>query len=274
MRVIKNRWSRIISVLILTIAVLFVGLPLLWVLLTSLKTRAIAYQIPPQIRFKPTLENYHALIQKMPFYLYLLNSLIVSFSTSIIALIAGSMAAYSISRYKTGGAFFIGWILNSRTMPPVALVLPFFLLFYTLRLDQTLTALIIAHLTVVFPLVVMLLVSFFEGIPTELEEAALVDGCSRPQVLVWILVPLASPGLASAGILAFIFSWNEFLFALILTGAQTRTLPVAVSNFLTSQGILLGELSAATIVLIFPAVILTLMVRKYLVSGLTMGAIK
>ena len=270
----KQKFSGVIAHTTLITATAVVLLPFIWVLLTSLKTRAIAYQIPPKLIFTPTFESYFALVEKYPFPRYFLNSLIVALSSTLIALFAGSLAAYSISRFKTGGAFLTGWILNSRTMPAIAVVLPFFMLFRIVRLDQTVFSLIIAHLTFVFPMVVIFLVNFFNGIPRDLEEAAQVDGCTQIQALLRIVMPLASPGMLATGIIAFIFSWNEFLFALVLTGSESRTLPVAVANFLTHQGVLLGELSASTVVLIIPATVMAFSIRKYFVSGLTMGAIK
>lgn len=278
MRAIGNRqrsnWSYVLAEVVLIIAILVVLLPLVWVLLTSLKTRAEAYQIPPKMVFKPTLENYSALVEKYPFPLYMWNSLLISLITTAISLICGSCAAYSMSRFKTGGKFLKGWILNARTMLPMAIVLPFFMMFQKLNLHQTRTALVVTYLTFVFPLAVSLLLGFFESIPVELEEAAMVDGCTRLQALFRVVMPLGSPGLAATSILCFIFSWNEFLFALVLTGRETRTVPVAVSNFLTNQGVLIGELCAASMVLIIPAMVLAFSVRNYLVSGLTMGSVK
>lgn len=268
----ENSTAKICAHIVLICGSLMVLLPLIWVLLTSFKTRAEAYVIPPKLIFQPTLDNYKALVDKYPFGRYFLNSLTVASITSVIVLLVGSTGAYAISRFKAGGNFIVGWLLNSRTLPPIVMAIPFVLMFQTLHLDQTLTSLIIANLAFTFPLATMLMVSYFGAIPVEVEEAARVDGCNRWHVLFRIVLPLAGPGIASTGIITFVLVWNEFLFALLLTGGNTRTLPVAVANFLTNQGVLLGELSAACMVLIVPAIALSLMVRNRFVEGIATGS--
>lgn len=255
-------------------ASLIVILPLLWVFLTSLKTRSIAYSIPPKWIFTPTLENYDALLNKYPFPNYFLNSAIVASVTTLLGLLIGAPAAYSFARYNTGGNFLRGWVLNNRTMPAIVVLIPFFLLAQTFHLQNTYTGLIIAYFTFSAPFMIWMLISFFEGVPQEIEEAAHIDGASTLQVLRHVTLPLAAPGIAATSILTFLFAWNEFLFALILTGNETRTLPIAIANFLTQRGVEIGELSAATMTMIVPVVLLTFSIRGYLVRGLSFGGVK
>lgn len=275
---IGNRVSHILSLIlaytVLGIGILAVVLPLIWIFLTSLKTKSLVYQIPPAWFFTPTYENYLALLQKYPFPQYFLNSFVVAGSTTILGLVTGGMAAYSMSRFGTGGNFLKGWVLNNRTMPPVVVLIPIFILAQKLGLINNYLSLIMAYLSFLLPFCIWMLISFFEAIPVDMEEAALVDGANRLQSLFRITLPLAAPGIAATGILSFLFSWNEFLFALILTGNQTRTLPIGVANFLTQRGVEMGELCAATTVMIIPVMILAFSIRKYLVQGLSFGGIK
>lgn len=270
----QRRLSIVIAYIILIIAVLFVVLPLLWIFLTSIKEPNLAYQIPPQWIFTPTLENYQALITDVPFPRFFLNSAIVASATTLLALGFGSFAAYSISRFRTGGDFFTGWIFNNRTMPAIAILIPIFLLSNGLGLFDTFPALIIPYLSFLLPFAIWMLIGFFEGVSREMEEAALVDGATRLQALRFVTMPIAAPGIAATGILCFLFSWNEFLLALILTGNNTRTLPVAVANFLTHRGVYIGGLSAATMVMIIPVMLLAFSIRGYLIRGLSLGAVK
>jgi multiple sugar transport system permease protein len=270
----QRRLSIILAYVILIIAVLFILLPLLWILLTSIKSADLAYQIPPEWFFTPTLENYKALVTDVPFPRFFLNSAVVASVTTLLALGFGSFAAYSISRFRTGGDFFTGWIFNNRTMPVIAILIPIFLLSNRLGLFDTFPALIIPYLSFLLPFAIWMLIGFFDSVSREMEEAALVDGATRLQALRFVTMPIAAPGIAATGILCFLFSWNEFLLALILTGNNTRTLPVAVANFLTHRGVYIGGLSAATMVMIIPVILLAFSIRGYLVRGLSLGAVK
>lgn len=265
---------KIISYCILSIALLAVIFPLIWVFLTSIKPRTLAYRIPPAWSFTPTLENYAALLNKYPFPHHFLNSIIVASSTTILGLILGSLAAYSFARFNTGGNFLQGWVFNNRTMPPIAVAIPIFLLANALGLIDTYIGLIAAYLSFSLPFIIWMLIGFFEEVPREMEEAAMVDGATRLQVLRHITIPLTAPGIAATGILNFLFAWNEFLFALLLTGNNTRTLPITIANFLTKRGVEIGELCAATTVVIIPVMLLAFSIRGYLVKGLSYGGIK
>lgn len=264
----------ILSHTLLTMAALVVLLPILWVIRTSLANRLIAYKIPPVWVFTPTLENYRLIFEKYPFQQYFANSLVVSTAASLVALVVGSLAAYSIARFRTGDPVLRLSMLSTQMLPPITLVIPIFLLSRLVHLWDSRTGLVIAYLSFNLPYTVWILIGFFQSIPIDLEEAAMIDGCSRLQAFWRVVAPIAAPGLLAAGIFNFILNWNEFLFALILTGRTTRTLPVAVSGLWTQQGVQIGAVSAATVLVIIPVVVLTLIIQKSLVRNLTFGAIK
>jgi multiple sugar transport system permease protein len=259
---------------ILIIASLVVLLPILWVVRTSLANRLIAYKIPPVWIFTPTLENYRVIFEKYPFQQYFFNSLFISAVASMVALTLGSLAAYSIARFRTGDPILRLSMLSTQMLPPIALVIPKFLLARVFHLWDSRLGVILAYLSFNLPYTVWILIGFFLSIPVDLEEAAMIDGCSRLQALWRIIVPVALPGLLAAGVFNFILNWNEFLFALILTGRDTRTLPVAIASLWTQQGVQIGAVSAATVLVIVPVVLLTLIIQKSLVRNLTFGSIK
>jgi len=255
-------------------ASLVVLLPILWVVRTSLANRLIAYKIPPVWFFTPTLENYRVIFQQYPFQQYFANSLMISTVTSLVALVLGSLAAYSIARFKTGDPLLRLSMLSTQMLPPITLVIPIFLLARLARLWDNPLGLILAYLSFNLPYTIWILISFFQSIPVDLEEAAMIDGCSRVQALWHVVAPVSLPGLLAAGIFNFILNWNEFLFALILTGRTTRTLPVAISAFWTQQGVQIGAVSSATVLIIVPVIALTFIIQKSLVRNLTFGSIK
>lgn len=270
----RNKLTTFLAYSILIIAAVFVLFPLVWIVLTSIKKAALTYQIPPAWFFIPTLENYQQIFRNSDFAKYFLNSAIIAFITSFLAILFSSFAAYSISRFGTGGNFIKGWILNNRTMPPIAMLIPIFLLANFFKLYDTHLTLIIPYLSFILPFSIWMIISYFDTIPREIEEAALVDGATQFQALLKVNIPLAAPGIAATAILSFLFSWNEFLMALILTGIKTRTLPIAVASYLTQRGVMYGELSAAITLMVIPVIFLAFMIRGYLVKGLSAGAIK
>jgi multiple sugar transport system permease protein len=266
-------FGNVITYLILIIASIFVIFPMIWILTISLKDPMLTLQYPPVWFFSPTFDHYIALFVQYPFLKYFTNSTVVAIISTIIALIICFPGSYSIARHNTGGRKLTAFILLNRTLPPIAIIIPLFLILRTIRLFDTYFALIIANLTFTLPFTIWTLIGYFQAIPTEIEDAALVDGCSYPQLLRFIVIPMAAPGIIATGIIAFVFCWNEFIYALMLSGEKTRTLPIGVANFLTQYGVRYGELSAATILLVIPAIILTLAVRRYLVYGLSLGGI-
>jgi len=243
--------------------------------LTSIKTELDALSFPPKWLFLPTLKNYAEIFQTSPLIGYALNSLIVASVNTVVSLILGSMAAYSLARYKFRGADNLAfWILSIRMMPPVAAIIPIYAIMKYLRILDTPWCLIITYLTFNLPFVVWMMKGFFEDIPREIEESALIDGCSHFGVFRKIALPLAAPGLAATAILAFIFSWNEFLFALILTGTKAVTLPVGIIGYMKETGINWGYMTAGGILALIPVIVFTILVQKHLVKGLTLGAMK
>ena len=262
-----------ICYVILTIAILAILLPLFWIFVTSMKDKAIAYRIPPEWS-SPTLMNYKALFQKYPFGRYFINTFLISGISVLSAMVFAIPAAYSISRYKVGKDILRFLILAVYMLPTIVILIPFFMLIQKLQLLDTYLAKILANLTFLLPYCIWMLIGFFDGMSHEIEEAAMVDGCTVFQALIRIVIPISAPGLTSTTMIGFIFAWNEFMFSLILTGVKSRTLPVGVANFQTQFGTEIGELCAATMLVIIPIMILAFSMRSKLVKGLSLGAVK
>ena len=243
-----------------------------WMILTGLKTGVQNISYPPEFIFVPTLENFRAVFNQYNFFHYLMNSLIIATLATAISLVLGLPAAYSIAKYRQGKIGML--ILIARMTPFVSYLLPWYIIFRYLKLIDSYSALTITHLIITMPMVIWLMVSFFESMPGELEDAAMIDGCSRWQSFILIVLPLMRNGIATSAIMAFIFSWNQFLFSLILSGPQTKTVPVAVYNFISYGKIDWAGIGAAATLIVLPVSIFAFFVRKSIVQGLTMGALK
>jgi multiple sugar transport system permease protein len=202
------------------------------------------------------------------------NSLLVALLATAISLPIATAMAYAFARFNTGGSLLRLGVLASQMLPPIILVLPLFGMFLVAHLTQSRTGIVIAHLTIALPFLAWMLVSFFEGDVARLEEAARVDGATRWQAFRYIAVPVAAPGILAAGLLGFILSWNEFLFALVLSGPQSQTLPVGLASLETHAGVEIAPLAAATVVSLLPVFILLPFLRKHLIKGLSLGALK
>lgn len=259
--------------LVLIAACLTILLPILWTARTSFANRRIAYD-PATLLFVPTLDNYAKIFVEETFLKYFWNSLWIGLASAALSLAIGSLAAYSIARFRTGGQPLSLTVLGTQMLPPVALVIPFYLLAQRFGLLDKGWALALVYLSFNLPFVVWILIGFFQGIPRELEEAALVDGSGRLGAFWRIIVPLSLPGMLAAGVFAFVLSWNEFLFALVLTGRSSKTLPVALAGLMSSQGDQIGAICAAAVAMITPIVALTWVIQRFLVRGLTFGAVK
>lgn len=270
----EPRWIRFLSHLVLGVTSLVVLLPLLWVARTSFADKVVAYKIPPDLFFTPTLDNYRDILLRFDFDRFFLNSMVVALATTAIALVIGSLAAFSIDRFKTGGRVAPIAILATQMMPPIVLVIPFFLIFKQIGLADTRIGLIVTYLTFNLPYVVWLMMSFFKRVPKELDEAAVIDGAGPFTVFWRVVMPASLPGIGAAAVLSFVLCWNEFLFALMLTGQGAKTLPVAISSLVTQQGTAIGAVSASTMMAIAPMVIVYFAIRKLLVAGLGLGAVK
>jgi multiple sugar transport system permease protein len=206
--------------------------------------------------------------------LYFRNSFIVSIVSTLISIPIASLAAYAFARYNVGGSKFRMLIIQTQMLPPVVLIIPLFVIFMKLGLTNTLTGLIISYLAFNLPFLIWTLIGFFESIPRSIEEAALIDGANRFVAFVRVVFPIAAPGIMAAAVFSFILCWNEFLFSLVLSGPGTATIPVRLAALQTSRGVLIGKLSAGVVIAILPIVILSQFIQKYLVRGLSFGAIK
>ena len=245
----------------------------LWMLSLSLKNEIDNTSYPPVlIPHPPTLANFIDVFAKNDFLTYTINSVIVSFSATGLALLFGVPAGYGIAKTQATKAAVL--ILVARVTPGLSYLIPLFLVFQWLGMLGTLYPLIITHLVLTVPIVVWIMIGYFEGLPVALEESALVDGATIWQAFRYVAVPLARPGIVVATILAFIFSWNNFIFGVVLAGRTTRTLPVAVYNVLTFEQISWGPLAAAALVVTAPVLLLTLFMQKEIVAGLTAGGVK
>jgi multiple sugar transport system permease protein len=259
--------------LILIAFSLAILLPLLWLARVALTNKLTAYPLPPEwVALR--LDNFIEIFNSFGFARYFLNSVIAAVGSTVISLPLATAMAYAFARFSTGGLPLRLFVLASQMLPPVILVLPMYSLFLMAGLINTWTGLIVAHLTINIPFLAWLLVAFFQGEIEQLEQAARVDGATRFQAFLRIAVPVAAPGLLAAGLLAFILSWNEFLFALILTGKPTNTLPVGLSSFQTQRGIEIALVAAGTLVAILPVLVLLPFMRRYLIKGLSLGALK
>jgi multiple sugar transport system permease protein len=243
-----------------------------WMIMTGLKTGVQNIAYPPEFLFTPTLENFKAVFQQHNFFRYLMNSLVIATLSTGLSLVLGLPAAYSIAKYRQSKIGII--ILLARMTPFVSYLLPWYIIFRYLKLIDTYTALTLTHLIITLPMVAWLMVAFFESVPAELEDAAMIDGCSRLKTFLIIVLPLVRNGIATSAIMSFIFSWNQFLFSLILSGPQTKTVPVAVYNFISYGKIDWAGIGAAATLIVLPVSVFAFFVRKTIVQGLTMGALK
>lgn len=250
-------------------------LPILWLALTALKTRVDAFAMPPAFFFTPTLENFQAVLRQGSFTDAYLNSLIIVIGTTVFSLLFGITAGYVLSTKVTRPARFMGrWIILARMAPPIGFAIPFFLMFGQFGLLDSYLGLVLVYLTITLPFVTWLMVGFFRDLPPELEEAARLDGCSRIEALFRILLPAVRGGIATCAIFAFIMSWNEFFYALIISGRNTRPASVEIQGFLSSAGVNWGELSAAAFLVVLPVLIFTAFAQRGLLRGLTSGSVK
>ena len=249
--------------------------PIYIIVSSSIKPSTIMFQKPPAIFFEPTIEHYVALFTDRPFAKFVGNSLIVALGSTVFSLTFGSLAAYAISRIKhkrMGDLAF--WILSMRMFPPIAVVVPYYIIFKTIGLLDTPFALILIYSTANIPLTTWLMKGFFDEVPTALEEAAAVDGYGLLETFWRVTLPLAAPGLAVSAVFCFIFSWNEFIFALMLTGSKAQTATVAVMSFWSSDAVQWGRIMAGSFIILIPGVIFVLTCQRWLVRGLTMGPAK
>ena len=261
---------------LLTTVVVLYGFPFVYLLLTSFKTPLATNAVPPTI-LPPTwtIENYGAALERSGVTASFINSVSTATISTLLSLALAVPAAYGITRFRTrAGRVFIMAALVTRMVPPVAVGVPLMSTIAFLGLTDTPTGLAIAHTTISLPLSIWLMASFFEAVPFELDEAAKVDGCSRLGALWRVILPVVSGGMAVTAIFAFLASWNEFLFALLLTAVKAQTTPIVIANFQTQFGLDWGPMTALATLYSVPVILLTLALQRHIVAGLTLGAVK
>jgi len=257
------------------VIIVFIG-PIIWFIMLAFRSPGDTYRIPPQVFFKPTLESFHATFvdpgNNLP---QLRNSLIISLGATVVGLPFALAAAYALSRYRLRGKpVIMGWYISLFMAPPIVFVIPFFILMTRIGWAGTYQSMIVLLLTIVIPFSVWLLKSFMDEVPIELEEAALVDGADRFTTFVRIILPLALPGIIVTAMFAFVFSWNNVLFPLVLSKQATATLPVGTISFFASTGIYWNYIAATAVVAMLPPMLIFLAMGRYVVRGLTFGAVK
>lgn len=256
----------------LTVAVVAVALPLVWLALASFKTPADLND-PGKLLFTPTMVNWTEVLAS-DLFAAVGRSVLVATVTVAIAVVVGSMGAYSIVRFSTGGSLSRFGILAAQVLPPAVLVFPFLSVAYMLRLNGTLVPVIFSHLSFVVPVVTWFLIGFFAAVPKEIEEQARVDGFGRFDTFRLVVLPQVLPGIGAAAIFGFTLSWNDMFYGLILSPSNSMILPVAIAGFNTFRGVELGPMAVAILIAIIPVVIASFFVQKRLVQGISGGAVK
>jgi len=266
-----RRGAALAVVALLLLVVLF---PVLWLVLMSVRTEAESFRMPPQLFFTPTAKNYLDLMQSK-FFRAFENSVVTSTATTVLSLLLGVPAAYALGRAQLRPERLLSlWVLATRMAPPIAFGIPFFLIYIRLDLIDTRLGLVLIYLSFNLSLVIWMMRAFFEGLPASLEEAAYIDGAGVVGAFVRVTLPLSAPGLATTAIFCFLLSWNDFFYSLILTRSEAVTAPVAIVNFMDYERWEYGKITAAASLIMLPVVAFSLAVRKYLIRGLTAGAVK
>lgn len=249
--------------------------PVIWMLLTSFKTNTDITSRVPVILFHPTWEHYRTLLVTYHFTQFFRTSFVIASITTIFTIAVGCLAAYALGCIEHRRSKDIAmWILSQRMMPPIAVIIPFFILFRIYSLIDTYVGLIIVYLVPALPFAIWLLRSFFRDIPPAVREAALLDGLRHWQILRDIVAPLAGPGIAVTAIFTFIFAWNEFLFALFLASERAVTVPVGISQLILAYQVLWGEVAAAGALALLPLLLVVFYLQRHIVRGMTLGAVK
>lgn len=271
-----------LALILLSVWILF---PFLWIFLTSLKMPVDVIAAPPKFLFQPTMENYKALFvqeqssgyasSRPDFLLFFKNSAILSSCAVLLSIAAGLPAAYILARYKFRGKEALAFtFLSFRFAPALAVIIPLNVLFQRIGLYNTYTGLVLAYQVISLPLVIWIMRGYFQEVPLEIEESAMIDGCSWWGAFTRVAIPLCTPGLAATAVLAFIFCWNTFTFALILGSRETFPITVGAIQFISYESVLWGQMAAASLVSIVPQLVAAIFIQKYIVRGLTMGAVK
>jgi len=262
----------IIYILVVLVVLLFF-IPIYWIVITSFKSGSDVFDY--RLFFKPITDNYRNVLQEASFQKYYLNSLTVAVISTLIAMGIGFGVSYGFSRFPISKKETLSfYILSMRMIPPIVVAIPFFLMFRSIGLYDSYLGLVLIYVAFNLPFVIWVLRGFIDEVPIELEEAAMIDGCTRLRVLRHVTIPISFTGIIATAVLCFIFVWNEFFFALILTGVNRRTVTVGVYNFIGFAEISWGQMCAASLLVSIPIIIFGIVVRKNLISGLTFGALK
>jgi len=270
-RKVSSYFLRYLALLLVLAFFLF---PLFWMATLAVKVPSEYFAFPPVwLPASPTLVHLKALLASKgikSFY----HSLIIASGATSLAMAVGSLAAYSMARFRTGGDNLALWILSQRMLPPIAIVLPIFILFRALNWADTLHGLSILYAAFNLPYVIWMMRGYFQDVPVEVEESGLVDGCNRAQCLWHITLPLSMAGLLTTAVFTFIFSWNEFLFAVVLTRVRATPVTVAIAGMFGSESLFLGQISWLSWISVLPVFVATMLIQRYLVRGMTLGALK
>lgn len=271
----RSRVASVVLQILTVLVVLFTAVPLVWMALSSIKPTNDIMSHDPVFLFRPTLEHYRGLFTNGNHVdRYLVNSLVAAGVSSLIATALGALGGYGLSRSTMRGKRHLAfWIISTRMAPIAAVLLPLFLIFRRLGLLDSLSGLVVAYLTFNLPFAIWIMAAFFDSLPGSLEEAARVDGCSRWGAFWRISLPLTRAGLVTTWILCLVFSWNDYSFAQTFSGTSSQTLPIAATQLITQTGIDWGQLTAVGVIVVVPMVIAGLAVRRWLVTGLTLGAV-
>ena len=255
---------------------LIVAFPIYWLFLMAFKSADEVYAVPPvYFPADPSLGSFASLFRGASFDAQtLINSLIIATSTTVIAMVLGTMCAYSMARFRTGGHNFAIWIMSQRMLPPIAIVFPLFLAFAFIDILDTFPSIIVVYVAFNLPFVIWMMRGYIEDVPVAIEESALVDGCTRWQVLYKIIVPMSRAGIFATAVFTFLFTWNEFVFALVLTNNHIVTYPVQVTGYFAAQQTYWNSVGAMSILGTIPVFFAVVFFQRYLVRGISMGAIK
>ncbi|HET7314790.1 carbohydrate ABC transporter permease [Salinisphaera sp.] len=272
----SHRLAGIVRGLLIALMLVWSLVPVIWMVLSSFKPNTVITNSPPSFLFSPTLVHYVNLFSGgNNLWQNVINSVIVAGVSTLIAVGLGTMAGYGLSRIQMRGKDHLSfWIISVRMAPIAAVIVPLYLMFRYLHLLDSYTGLIIAYLSFNLPFAIWLMTAFFDDLPRDLEEAATVDGATKWQVFSRVALPLMKPGIVTTSILCFIFAWNDYAFATTFTGPGTQTIPIAAANVLTQSGIDWGALTAIGTIVVLPMAVFGLLVKRWLVTGLTLGAVK
>ncbi len=268
----KNPVKTIVFYLVICFICLVIIFPLIWMAMSAFKTQIDIIAWPPRFKFTPTLKNFRTVFVNQHFLRYLKNSVIVAVTAVSISLLLGLPAAYAIARNNMKKVAL--FILVARLMPGISFLMPWYIIFSRLHLMDSYIALILSHILIALPLTIWTMEPYFRSLPLEMDESAMIDGATRTKTFCRIILPLSVPGIVTATTLSFIFSWNNFMFSQVLSRQKTRTLPIAVNNFLSYASVDWGGVMAAAVFIMLPAIVITMIFQKFVIKGLTAGAVK